>query len=121
MKRSDYISNFLNFIEQCKVDSHESIEGVSREDKRQENLIHAIENCGIAKERNKLSTQLHKCRKERRKYKNMQEEVGWIVNFVSAPENKKTFDRLTQVLGNVRKTEERHENWVYKSRLKEGE
>lgn len=121
MKRSEYISQFLNFIEQCKTDSHESIDGISREEKRQEDLLHDIENCRNAKERSKLATQLHRCREMRRELKNTQEQTSWIVNFVAAPENKKTFDRMTQVLGNVRRTEERHENWVYNPRLKEDE
>lgn len=121
MKRSEYISQFLNFIEQCKIDSHDAIEGMKREDLLQEDLVHDIENCGNANERSKLATQLHKCRERRRIYKNNQEQTSWIVNFISAPENKKTFDRMTQVLGNVRRSEERHENWVYKPRLKGGE
>lgn len=103
------------------MDSHEAIEGTKLEERRQEDLIHDIENCRNAKERSKLATQLHKCRERRRAFKNTQEQVSWIVNFVSAPENKRTFDKLKQVLGNVRKTEERHENWVYNPRLKEGE
>lgn len=121
MKRSENISKFLEFIEQCKIDSHESIEGIKREEKHQEDLLHDIEICSNAKERSKLATQLHKCREERRNFKNIQEETSWVVNFVSATENKKTFDRLKQVYSNIKRTEEKHENWVYIPRLREGE
>lgn len=121
MKRSEHIKQFLDFIDQCKIDYHESIEGMKLEEKRQEDLLHEFENCKSAKERNKLGTQLHKCRERRRKFKDIHEEVSWIVPLASAPENKKTFDKLLSALGNVKRTEERHENWVYIPRIKKGE
>ena len=121
MNRSENISQFLNFIEQAKTDYQASIDGVKTEEKRQEDLLHEIEFCTSANERSRLATKLHKCREARRKYKDVQEETSWVVSFVTDPANKKTFDKMKQLLGNVRKAEKYHENRVYVPRLKEGE
>lgn len=121
MKRSEYISQFLNFIEQAKTDYQTSLEGIKLEEKRQEDLLHEIEFCRNAKERSKLATRLHKCREERRKFKDIHGETSRVVTFVNDPANKKTFDKLTQVLGSVRKEESYQENRVYRPRVKESE
>lgn len=122
MKRSEHISQFLKFIADAKSEHGAAVQGILKEEKRQEDLLHEIEFCKDAKERNKLSTKLHKCRLERRRYKDLKEETEPIVDFVNEPINKKTIDKLSsQLLGQVRKTENYHSNRVYKPRLKEGE
>ena len=122
MKRSEYISQFLNFIAEAKREYASAVEGIRTEEKRQEDLLHEIEFCKVAKERNKLTTKLHKCREQRRKYKDIKEELEPIVEFANEPANKKVIDKLSsQLLGQVRKAENYHENRVYKRRLKEGE
>lgn len=122
MKRSEYISNFLNFIAEAKREYASAVEGIRIEEKRRTDLEHDIEFCEIAKERNKMATQLHKCQKARRKFKDIKEELEPIVDFANEPANKKVIDKLSsQLLGQVRKAENYHENRVYKRRLKEGE
>ncbi len=120
MKRSEYISNFLNFIADAKREYASAVEGIRIEEKRQTDLVHDIEFCKIAKERNKMTTQLHKCRNTRRKFKDIKEELEPIVDFANEPANKKVIDKLSsQLLGQVRKAENYHENRVYKPRLRE--
>jgi hypothetical protein len=85
-------------------------------------LLHEIEFCKVAQKRNKLTTRLHKCREQRRQFKDIKEELEPVVSFADDPANKKVIDKLSsQLLGQVRKAENYHENRVYKPRLKEGE
>jgi len=122
LKRSEYISHFLNFISEARKEYAVAVEGIRTEEKRQEDLLHEIEFSKVANERNKLTTKLHKCREKRRKYKDIKEELEPIVEFANDPANKKVIDKLSsQLLGQVRKVENYHENRVYKRRLKEGE
>lgn len=121
-KRSQYIADFLNFIEQAKLDYLHSAEALETEQKRQEDLLHDIEFCMDSRERSKLATQLHRCRLERRRLKDIQEETSIIYNFVTEPANKKVLDKIaSQLLGSLRKSESYHENRFYRRRLKEGE
>ena len=64
-------------------------------------------------------TKLHKSRLDRRKYKDLMEETVDIVEFVSDSSHKKTFDKMKQLLGKVRKAESYHENRVYIRRIEE--
>lgn len=118
-KRSQYIAEFLNFIEQTKLEYQNAKEALENEQKRQEDLLHDIEFCMDAKERSKLATRLHKCRLERRRLKDIQEETSIIYDFVTDPANKKVLDKMaSQLLGSLRKSEGYHENRIYKRRLK---
>ena len=120
-KRSQYIAEFLNFIEQTKLEYQNAKEALENEQKRQEDLLHDIEFCMDAKERSKLATRLHKCRLERRRLKDIQEETSIIYDFVTDPANKKVLDKMaSQLLGSLRKSESYHENRIYRRRLKEG-
>lgn len=122
MKRSEYISTFLKFISESRSAYNEAVERIRTEEKRQEDLLHEIEFCKVAQERNKLTTRLHKCREQRRIYKDVREELEPIISFLDDPANKKVVDKLSsQLLGQVRKVEGYHTNRVYKPRLKEGE
>lgn len=118
-KRSEYISDFLDFLSQAKSDYAIAIDGIKTEEKRQEDLLHEIEFCGNAKERSKKATRLNTCRKDRRYYKDIHEETAIIQEYLNDPVNKKAIDKLREVLGSVRKSERYHADRVYRPRLKE--
>lgn len=118
---SDEIKAFLNFINESKKLYAYAVDRVTEEEKRQMDLIHAIEFENSCKERSKLSTKLHGCRLDRRRYKDILEEREEIVKFFQDPQHKKTLDQLTQLLGKVRKVEKYHSNRTYYPRVKRGD
>lgn len=78
-------------------------------------MIHSIEFCNDSKKRSKTATALHSIRKDRRYYKDMNEEAGVIVDYLE--NHKKAVEKLKFVLGEMRKVEAYHENRTYKPRV----
>ena len=118
---SENIRSFIRFIHECKALNEMAKEGISTEDKRQQDLLHEIEFEPRAKERSKLCTKLHLSRKERRRYKDIFEETDDIVQFFNTGNNKKMLEQMNQLIGKVRKVEKYHVNRTYIPRLKEGD
>lgn len=116
-KRSENIKAFLDFIRECQSEYNSAYETVGTEDKRTQDLLHAIEFEPLAKERSKICTKLKTSRMTRRENKDAVEELEPIVELMSDPMAKKTIDKLTQVLGKVRKVEEYHERRSYTPRI----
>ena len=113
-KPSEQITNFINFI----TDAQSHYKFCKEEQEKQEALtqdyLHSLEldglNCG---ERSKIATKLAINRKDRRYYKDRVEELEPVVTFFEEPQNKKVFDKLQQVLGQVKKQERYHEYRTY--------
>ena len=105
---SEEIKSFLDFVEESRKLHAYALEQIKLEEKRPS-----------CKERSKLSTRLHKCRKDRRRFKDMAEEREEVVKFFQDPQHKKTLDHMTQLLGKVRKVEQYHEKRIYIPRVKE--
>ena len=116
---SDEIKHFLDFINQSQKNYASAIEAMHLEEKRQQDLLHAIEFTPTAKERGKISTRLYQCRNERRRQKDTAEELEDLIKFFQEPQHKKTFDQLTQLLGKIRKVEKYHAERHYNPRIKE--
>lgn len=116
---SDEIKHFLDFINQSQKNYASAIEAMHLEEKRQQDLLHAIEFAPTAKERSKICTKLHKSRQERRRQKDTVEELEELVKFFQEPQHKKTLDQMTQLLGRIRKVEKYHAERQYKPRVPE--
>lgn len=116
---SEYITEFLNFID--KANSHYDFcyNEVNNHDKLTQNFLHSFELDGLkCSERSKLATKLETHLKDRRYYKDRVEELESIVKFFEEPQNKKVLDKLkSQVLGQVRKSESYHQDRVYIPRV----
>lgn len=69
---SEEIKSFLDFVEESRKLYTYALEQIKQEEKRQTDLLHSIEFESSCKERGKLSTRLHKCRKDRRDSKTWQ-------------------------------------------------
>lgn len=117
--RSEKIKAFLDFVDECMELNSIAKEEISKEEKRQQDLLHAIEFEPNGKKRGPIDTKLHKCRVERRKYKDIFEETDDIVRFFREPQHKKILDQMRQLLGTVRKVEKYHQNRHYINRIKE--
>lgn len=120
MKNSEKIKAFLDFVEECQSANNAAKEGISTEEKRTQDLLHLIEFEPSSKKRGPIDTRLHRCRNDRRRYKDMFEETDDIVQFFQDPRHKKTLNEMQQLLGKVRKVEKYHENRTYIPRIKEG-
>ena len=119
MKNSEKIKAFLDFVEECRASNEIARNGISEEEKLQQDLLHAIEFESNGKKRSVIDTKLHKCRIDRRKHKDIFEETDDIVQFFKEPSHKKTLEQLRQLLGKVRKAERYHEHRTYIPRAKE--
>lgn len=113
-KSSEYISEFLNFMSAAQKSYPFYIAEQEKQEKLTQDYLHSLELDGLkCDERSKIATKLAINRKDRRYYKDRVEELEPIVTFFADPQNKKVLDKLTQVLGAVRKQEAYHQDRVY--------
>lgn len=120
MKTSEQIKAFTDFLKQAEMDYKSAYAAVNVEDKRGQDILHAIEFEGSYKERCRLATKLKESRVERRKNKDTVEELQPVMDFVQDPRHKKTLDQLSQLLGAVRREENYHRNRSYRPRVEDG-
>lgn len=114
-KRSEHISDFLNYVKQVKQEYDFAIHEMENTDKLTQDLLHKLElECTSAAERNQIAKQLQVCRKDRRYYKDIVEETTPIIEFSNDAFHKRTFDILVRILGKTRKAEDYHKNRTYK-------
>ena len=114
MQKSEVVAQFLRLAGVAQRILDLAYEEVHSQDLLTNDLLHKLE-LGSAKDRNKVATQIAKCRKERRYYKDQVEEVEALINWME--ENKDAFNKLKQVLGKMRKAEEWHESRTYVPRV----
>ncbi len=118
-KVSEQIKSFLDFVDECRELNSMAYSGVGEEDRRHQDLIHAIEFEDDPDEIARIGRRLHQSRVERRVYKDLFEVTDPVVQFSKDPQNKRALDSARQLLGKVRKVEKYHENRVYIPRIKE--
>lgn len=116
---SEQIKAFLDSVEDSRKVYNLSLEAMKKEEKKLQDFLHAIEFEPNAKERSKICTKLHQSRKARRGYKDLVEINEPIIQFFQDSQNKKTLDKMTQLLGNVRRVEKYHRERTYSPRVKE--
>ena len=120
-KISEQIKSFLDFLDECQELNSMAYSGVGEEDKRHQDLIHAIEFEHNPDKIAQIGIRLHQNRMERRVYKDLFEVTDPVVQFIRDPQNKKMLNQMKQLLGEVRKVEKRHENRTYIPRIHEKE
>lgn len=117
-KDSDIIKEFLDYINSaCKQYSFNN-QQMTVQNKLSDDLLHKLEiKAKTASERNSISKELQICRKDRRYYKDKVEMYRPVYEFASDNHNKKVINQLTQMLGEIRKTEEYHANRKYRPKV----
>lgn len=120
-KISEQIKSFLDFIDECRELNSMAYSGVGEEDKRHQDLTHAIEFEHDPEKIDRIGRRIHQNRIERRVYKDIYEITFPVVEFARDPQNKKTLDSARQLLGKVRKVESYQENRFYVPRIKENQ
>lgn len=118
---SEQIKAFLDFVDECMKLNSMACSGVEDENKRQQDLLHAIEFENDPDKIAGIGIRLHQNRAERRVYKDLFELTDPVVQFFQESPNRKALDQMRQLLGKVRKVEKYHENRVYIPRIKEKE
>lgn len=116
---SEKIKLFLDFVDESRNLYSLSLEAMKKEEKKLQDFLHAIEFETNVKERSKICTKLHLSRKSRRAYKDQVEIYEPIVRFFQDPQNKKTLEKMKQLLGEFRRTEKYHQDRTYITRVKE--
>ena len=111
---SNYLSEFLSFLSEAQSHYKFCVEEMETQDKLTQDYLHSLELDELkCKERSKLATQLSINRKDRRYFKDRIEELEPIVKFFEDTHNKKVLDKLTNVLGEIRKAERYHKHRTY--------
>lgn len=116
-KNSEVIKRFLDFVSSSEDRYKFEQEVIETENKRTQDLLHAIEFEPHAEARSKTATKLKASRKLRRESKDIAEELEPIIDFLAIPGNRKVINQLGQVLGQVRKAEKYHTNRKYFPRV----
>ena len=115
---SEHISDFLNFISKTRASYNLYSQELKTQEQLTQDYLHSLELDGLkCEERSKVATKLAINRKDRRYFKDRVEEYQPIIDFIADPQNKKFIDKLTQVLGEVRKQERYHQNRTYYPRI----
>lgn len=111
---SEYLSEFLNFVSTAQKSYPFYLAEQEKQEKLTQDYLHSLELDGLkCDERSKIATKLAINRKDRRYYKDRVEELEPIVSFFADPQHKKMLDKMTQMLGAVRKQESYHKDRVY--------
>lgn len=103
---SEYLSDFLNFVDACAQEYRWACDGMAEEDKRLQDLLHEMEFANDKAERNRVATKLQASRKQRRKMKDLVMRDEQVVKFFEDEQNRKILNKMRQLLGRQRKEEE---------------
>lgn len=103
---SEVLSDFLNYIDQCRHDYQAAHDAVGMEDKRPQDLLHGLEFAADENEKRRAGTKLQQSRRIRRQEKDEVKRLDLIVRFFDEPGNKGTLNKMRQLLGKQRKEEE---------------
>lgn len=103
---AEALEDFLNYYDSSVLEYRYACDMVSEEDKRLQDLLHAMEFAKDRSERNKVATRLQQSRKSRRNNKDLVKMNEKLVKFFGDQKNRDTLNRLRQLLGQQRKEEE---------------
>ena len=103
---AEALEDFLNYYDSSVLEYRYACDMVSEEDKRLQDLLHAMEFAQDRSERNKVATRLQQSRKSRRNNKDLVKMNEKLVKFFEDQKNRDTLNRLRQLLGQQRKEEE---------------
>ena len=103
---SKQLENFLSFVKECQEAHQIAFSCVGDEDKRLQDLLHAIEFADDKYELHSEVLRLQESRRERRRNKDMVELTDNIIQYFGSPSGKKLLEELRQLLGRQRKAEQ---------------
>ena len=126
---SENLENFLNFLTKVKSDYEYAMDQLKKCQDFTQDILHSLELDNLPyKEKCKLMTKLSTCRKDRRYWKDIVEELEPIYSVFypadnltntkdNCARNVKTINFLRESLGKVRKVENYHSDRTYRPRI----
>lgn len=104
-KPSEVMENFLSYMEFVRAEYEENFGIVNEEDRRLQDLLHALEFAPNKQERNKIATRFQQSRKRRRKAKDKVLELEKVYDFQKDQNNRPFLKRLKGTLQQQKGTE----------------
>ena len=98
LKPSEILEQFLNYLENVKEEYEANFAIVGEEDRRLQDLLHALEFAPNKQERNKIATQFQQSRKRRRKAKDKVMELEKVYEFQKDQANRPVLKRMKTVV-----------------------
>lgn len=115
MKKSEYISCFLDFMRESTMEYEVARSRQSDADNETQDLLHRLElHDDTYHDMARISRELKKVRRERRKAKDTVAELEPVCKW--REENARALKSLEQLLGAVRKAEKATQNRIYMDR-----
>lgn len=118
------LEDFLSFYDEAQRRYKEAYDNVNQCDKLTQDLLHKLELDDLTtSEKNRVATQLKYCRKDRRYWKDIVEELEPFIDIFTPGKNNtasghvKTINLIRESLGKVRKQEAYHSDRRYKPRI----
>lgn len=118
------LEDFLSFYDEAQRRYKEAYDSVNQCDKLTQDLLHKLELDDLTtSEKNRIATQLKYCRKDRRYWKDIVEELEPFIDIFTPGKNNttsghvKTINLIRESLGKVRKQEAYHSDRRYKPRI----
>ena len=105
-KPSEVLGEFLSYIDDVKTEYERAFAIVGEEDKRLQDLLHALEFAPNKQERNKIATQFQRSRRRRRKAKDTVLELEKVYEFQKDQANKPFLKRLRGTITQQKGTEQ---------------
>lgn len=98
LKPSETLEQFLDYLEDVKEEYEANFAIVGEEDRRLQDLLHALEFAQNKQERNKIATQFQQSRKRRRKAKDKVMELEKVYEFQKDQANRPVLKRMKAVI-----------------------
>lgn len=98
LKLSEILEQFLSYLENVKEEYEANFAVVGEEDRRLQDLLHALEFAQNKQERNKIATQFQQSRKRRRKAKDKVMELEKVYEFQKDQVNRPVLKRMKAVI-----------------------
>jgi hypothetical protein len=118
-KFSEELKTHIDFFRNLKIEYGKCLDKIRECDLIIQDYLHLLEIEDLTyKERARIATQLRNCRRERRKYKDREQVLKPVVAHIKE-HYKILVETLSNILGDVRKTEEILDNRVYHKRVPE--
>lgn len=121
-KYSEQLADINKLFDQALADYKYYTEEVHRCEKLTQDYLHKLELENLDwSGRAKIATQLARCRKERRQYKDIVQLLQPTIDLLTDKTTQQTLNKLREVLGQTRKQEKHMENRVYYLRALESD
>ena len=113
-KASEILARAAKLLNDAQKVYDANFELMKEQDALQQDLIHKLEIENLTRnERAKLATELRDCRRLRRKYKDVVEELEPIAEYYGTAAGMQAVKQLSWLVGKLRKVENYHQNRHY--------